>query len=320
MESILKQLTSLRRGNTDYGLAPHKPILLLAVIESFEEGEIEQNWIEITGALLTRFYDLWKLLVKTRNTPNFSLPFYHLRNEKGGFWNLIEYPGKSLPLTKSKSIKSFSALKDYVLAAKLSDEFYYSIVDSASRKILQQAILKSYFPDQSLNKIETTIRYSAEIEAQILYDPSENYARKVVQQFKEETLEAIEEERILRSHIFRKAVLHVYDKQCAISGLKIESSKQTILVDACHIVPFAKTYDDTIHNGIALSPTFHRAFDSGLIAISENYKILVHSQLKDFNPSAGLRQYEQKPILLPKDEKFYPSLDRLEAHRISFGY
>jgi putative restriction endonuclease len=93
MESILKQLTSLRRGNTDYGLAPHKPILLLAVIESFEEGEIELNWIEITEALLTRFYDLWKLLVKTKNTPNFSLPFYHLSNEKGGFRKLIEYPG-----------------------------------------------------------------------------------------------------------------------------------------------------------------------------------------------------------------------------------
>jgi len=320
MESIIKQLTSLRRGNTDYGLAPHKPILLLAVIESFEEGEIEHNWIEITEALLTRFYDLWKLLVKTRNTPNFSLPFYHLSNEKGGFWKLIEYPGKSLPLTKSNSIKSFSALKEVVLAAKLSEEFYYAILDNTSRKVIQQAILESYFPGQSLIKAETTRRYSEEIEAQILYDPSENYARKVVQQFKEETVEAIEEERILRSHIFRKAVLYVYDKQCAISGLKIESSKQTLLVDACHIVPFAKTYDDTIHNGIALSPTFHRAFDSGLIAISNNFKVLVHSQLKDLNPSVGLRQYEQKPILLPKDEKFYPSLDRLEAHRIRFGY
>ena len=320
MESIIKQLTSLRRGNTDYGMAPHKPILLLAVIESYEEGEIELNWIEITEALLTRFYDLWKLLVKTKNTPNFSLPFYHLSNEKGGFWNLIEYPGKSLPLTKSKSIKSFSALKESILAAKLSDEFYYSIVDSTSRKVLQQAILESYFPGQSLNKVETTLRYSEEIEAQILYDPSENYARKVVQKLKEETVEAIEEERILRSHIFRKAVLHVYNKQCAISGLKIESSKQTLLVDACHIVPFAKTYDDTIHNGIALSPTFHRAFDSGLIAISDNYRVLVHGQLIDFNLTSGIRQYENKTILLPKEEKFYPSLDRLGAHRARFGY
>ena len=320
MESIIKQLTSLRRGYTEYGLAPHKPILLLAVIESFEEGEIELNWIEITEALLTRFYDLWKLLVKTRNTPNFSLPFYHLSNEKGGFWNLIEYPGKRLPLTKSNSIKSFSALKDTVLAAKLSEEFYYYISDRTSRTVLQQALIESYFPGQSLNKVETTLRYSQEIEAQILFDPAENYARKVVQQLKEETAEAIEEERILRSHIFRKAVLHVYDKQCAISGLKIESSKQTLLVDACHIVPFSKTYDDTIHNGIALSPTFHRAFDSGLVAISADYKILVHSQLKDYNPLAGIRQFENKPILLPKEEKFNPSLDRLEAHRIRFGY
>jgi putative restriction endonuclease len=320
MESIIKQLTTLRRGNTDYGLAPHKPILLLAVIESFEKGEIENNWIQITDTLLTRFYDLWKLLVVTRNTPNFSLPFYHLSNEKGGFWNLIEYPGKSLSMTKSNSIKSFRALKESVQAAKLSEEFYYSIVDTTSRNILQQALLDAYFPGKSLNETGTNLRYSQEIEAQILYDPSENYARKVVQQFQDETVEAFEEERILRSHIFRKAVLHVYDNQCAISGLKIESSKQTFLIDACHIVPFAKTYDDTIHNGIALSPTFHRAFDNGLIAISDSYKIIVHHHLKDYNPDAGIRQYENKNILLPKDERFYPSLDRLEMHRIRFGY
>jgi len=257
MQSLLKQLTSLRRAPTKFGPAPPKPILLLAVLESFENGEITDNWVEITEVLLTRFYDLWKLLVRTGNTPNFSLPFYHLSHEKGEFWKLIVMPGMPIPTTNSNSIKSFSALKTSVLAAKLSAEFYYEITDSFSRETLKYALLNTYFPDHSESSIKTAIRYSQEIEKQILYDPAENYARRVIKQIEGETIEAKEELLILRSHIFRKAVLEVYGKQCAISGLKIDPIKQTLLLDACHIIPFAQTMDDTIRNGISLSPTFH---------------------------------------------------------------
>ncbi len=263
-------ITSLRRAPTKFGPAPHKPILLLAVLESFEYGEITDNWIEINEALLTRFYDLWKLLVNIGNTPNFSLPFYHLSNDKGEFWNLIVMPGKSIPTTNSHSIKSFSALKNTVLAAKLSPEFYYEILDPLTRETLNQALLDTYFPDYFEKSITDTKRYSQEIETQILYDPYENYVKRIIRQIKEETIEASEELLILRSHIFRKVVLEVYDKQCAISGLKIDPINKTLLIDACHIIPFAQTNDDTILNGITLSPTFHRAFDSGLIAIDDN--------------------------------------------------
>lgn len=320
MDLILKQITSLRQGNTIYGPAPHKPILLLAVLESIEYGEITDNWIEINEALLTRFYDLWKLLVMTGNTPNFSLPFYHLSNEKGEFWKLIVMPGTTIPTTKSNSIKSFSALKTTVLAAELSAEFYFEITDTKTREILKQALLITYFPNYSDKSFLITKRYSQEIESQILYDPAENYARRVIKQIEGETIEAREEELILRSHIFRKAVLEVYGKQCAISGLKIDPIKQTLLIDACHIVPFAQTTDDTIRNGIALSPTFHRAFDNGLITIDDDYRLLVHPKLKDYNPAAGIRQYEHKTIILPKEEQFYPSFQRLAEHRVRFGY
>lgn len=320
MQSILKQITSLRRGNTVYGSAPHKPILLLAVVESFEFGEITDNWIEINEALLTRFYDLWKLLVRTGNTPNFSLPFYHLSNETGELWKLILMPGMSIPISKSNSVKSFSALKSTVLAAKLSNEFYYEIKDALTRETLKQALLNVYFPEYSEKSIITATRYSQEIERQILYDPAENYVRRVTKQIEGETTEAKEEELILRSHIFRKAVLEVYDKQCAISGLKIDPIKETMLIDACHIVPFSQTYDDTIRNGISLSPTFHRAFDNGLVAIDADYRLLVHPRLKDYYPAAGIKQYEHRTIFLPKEWQFYPSLQRLAEHRVRFGY
>jgi len=93
-----------------------------------------------------------------------------------------------------------------------------------------------------------------------------------------------------------------------------------LLVDACQIVPFTQTSDNSIRNGIALSPTLHRAFDNGLIAIDNNYRILIPGKLKDYNPAAGIRQYLGKTILLPLEEQFYPSLKRLAEHRAKFGY
>ncbi len=145
MNFLLKNILSLNQSPTKYGKAPHKPVLLLAVIESFENGEIYGNWIEITDNLLERFHDIWNLLVKTQNIPNFSLPFYHLKNEKGEFWNLKTYPGKEVPSTKSKSIKSFKALTETVAAAQLSNELYTLLIDPVERENLKFAILEKYF-------------------------------------------------------------------------------------------------------------------------------------------------------------------------------
>lgn len=320
MEAILQQVTSLRRANTEFGPAPHKPIMLLAILESFDEREIDSNWIGINEALLIRFYDLWNLLVKTKNAPNFSLTFFHLGNERRGLWNLISIPGKNHITTHKFFYKSIKILKETFLGAQLSDEFYNAVKSQENRDTLKHALLNTYFPKSSARQRDTALRYSKKIEKQILFDAKENYTGTKIRQQHEETIESKEEEIILRNYIFRKAVLETYNNQCAISGLKIESSDEELLVDACHIVPFTHTSDDSIRNGIALSPTLHRAFDNGLIAIDDNYKILVPHKLKDYNPAVGIRQYANRKILLPRDEEFYPSLHRLAEHRVRFGY
>lgn len=320
MEALLQQVTSLRRAITEFGPAPHKPVLLLAILESFDEAEIDQNWIAINEALLTRFYDLWYLLVRTKDAPNFSLTFFHLSNERRGLWNLILLPGKTI-ITKHKlTYKSLKVLKETFLAAKLSEEFYSAITNMANRDLLKAALLNTYFPDYYIHENKRVERYSEEIKKQILYDPSQEYAINIIRHDHKKTIESREEEMILREYIFRKTVLKTYNNQCAVSGLKVESSEEELLVDACHIVPFTQISDDYIRNGIALTPTIHRAFDNGLIAIDDNYRILVQKKLKDYHPSTGILQYANKAILLPRDEKFYPSRRRLAEHRVRFGF
>jgi len=92
------------------------------------------------------------------------------------------------------------------------------------------------------------------------------------------------------------------------------------MVDACHIIPFAETHDDTITNGIALSPTMHRAFDRGMMAVSDGYTILIHNNVRDYSPGNGLIGYQNRLIYLPEYEKFYPSLSRLQEHRDRFSF
>jgi putative restriction endonuclease len=320
MSNYFQHILSLKQGVTKYGKAPHKPVLLLAVIDSFEVEEITENWIEVNDDLLRRFHDVWGLLVKTPHIPTFALPFFHLKNEKGQFWKLITYPGREIPTTKSKSIKSFKALSETVLAAQLSEELFAAFSDSIKREEIKAAILEKYFGIQ-LSQFAQKNTYSSEIRKQILsLDPEQNYSRKVKQTIDEQPKEVRDEFVVLRSSVFRKAILEIYNNQCSVTGLKVADTKNRSLVDACHITPFAETYNDSIRNGLALSPTFHRAFDRGLIAISDNYKVLVHPTLKDYSPVSGIRQYEHREIYLPQESRFYPSLNSLRQHRLRFGF
>ena len=80
---------TLKQGFTQgLGKAPHKPVLLLAVIHGIKTGLITNNKIYITPEIVSYFKSLWNKLVITNHTCNFSLPFYHMSNEKSHFWNI----------------------------------------------------------------------------------------------------------------------------------------------------------------------------------------------------------------------------------------
>jgi len=318
--SLFLQLTSLRQGITKYGLAPHKPILLLAVIDGFEKRYLWGKEVPISEELLTSFHDYWKLLVDTPNDANFSLPFFHLGSEKSGFWKLKPLGDKEIPVTKSNSIKSFRALCETVECAILSVEFVQALQNPVQCNEIKAILIERYFPGKLFQLTKTPVLYSEEVKKDILYDPAENYARKVIRKFEQLNQTEREEEMILRSHIFRKAVLEIYDGRCAISGMKLEFRKSVSMVDACHIIPFADAQGDIISNGIALSPTFHRAFDRGLVSVSNDYRVLVHPRLTDHFPEVGIRQFNHQQLHLPQDSRFYPSPDKFAQHRQRFAF
>jgi putative restriction endonuclease len=94
--------------------------------------------------------------------------------------------------------------------------------------------------------------------------------------------------RIVRNRLFRRLVLHAYDKRSAITGLKLINGGGRAEVDAAHIGPVEASGPDILSNGIALSGTAHWMFDRGLIGLSDDLDILISRQANDPDSIQGL--------------------------------
>jgi len=312
----VKAFTSLRR-DYKFGGAPHKPILLLSVLTLIDEGTVSDNRIYITPELVGQFKSYWNLLVNTPHTPNFSLPFYHLINEKGEYWKLRRKPGIDLPLTVSKSVRSFRSLIESLDYAYLDERLFILLTDQSHREILKQAILEKYFPDRIDKVRNDPVSYLTELEVQFLMEPPQRYLKRLNEINVEN---AREEEVFLRGAVFKREIPKLYNSSCAITRLRVDAVQNISMVDACHIDQFAVSGDDTVQNGIALCPNMHRAFDSGLIAIDSNYRVLVSNTFTESASSHSFYQFEGREILLPNSQQHYPSQEKLEKHRRRFNF
>jgi putative restriction endonuclease len=114
--------------------------------------------------------------------------------------------------------------------------------------------------------------------------------------------------RLSRLGNFRQQVLHAYGDRCAVTRMQLR------LVDAAHILPVgAPGSADDVTNGIALSPTYHRAYDAGLIFLTDDYHMDVNHrrvvELQKANLIGGLQTLRAGlgRILLPPDRRQWPS-------------
>lgn len=306
IEYYIHCLTHLHRAVVKGG-APHKPILLLSVIDSIEQGYITDERIYITPELVTLFQSNWKLRVRSDHVMNFALPFYHMSSEP--FWKLATKPGYEIELTTSRSIKSFNALNRAVDYALIDRDLFILLSDVVAREVLKQSLVEKYFSILKQNG-KGNVEYLYKIKENILHDVRGEYL--IGTQLGEEVAE---EDRFLRNGVFSRTVQEVYNNTCCITGLSISSALNISMLDACHIVPFSKTHNDTIGNGLALCPNLHRAFDRGLITINEDYRVVVSRLFNEQTDcSHSIRQFENKRINLPQEQSYYPNTDNLRWH------
>lgn len=307
--------THLRRDNKNGG-APHKPVLLLSMIRLFETGVFQTNEISILPELVSAFKSNWSKLVTTTHHPIFALPFYHMRSEP--FWQLIAAPGCEIWIESKGSMKTFGNLKTAVEFARIDQELTELLSKPETRDVLKVSVLDEYFRETGSHYGD--FNTGGLPDSSILYESSETYKRKIAELKKRVDENTFQEEVFIRSGLFKREIPKVYYNTCAISGLRIDATSNTSMVDACHIVPFSEGYDDTLVNGIALCPNLHRAFDRGLIAVSDNFKVVVSRQFVENSSVYNLNQFAVKEILLPENPKYYPASENLRHHRKRFGF
>lgn len=67
LERYINSFTRLKRGVTKYGLAPHKPISLLTLVELIDKGLVPDNRFEVdVDLVLIMNMGFWFLLMLTK--------------------------------------------------------------------------------------------------------------------------------------------------------------------------------------------------------------------------------------------------------------
>lgn len=301
------KFTKLRVDRAHGTIAPHKPILLLSVIELIEQGLLTHNRIPLSAELIAAFLKLWQQLGSTTHNADIGMPFFHLRSD--GFWHFKPNSGFEVLLSSpGAKVRSVGALKQSVEYAYLDDDLFKLLQQRVSRNLLINTLLNYWFTDKT-QQLQEVLRVNAfaEFQQELLATGGKVYEESVL---KDET------KTVVRDAAFRKVIISIYEHRCAFCELQILNSLGQNIVDGSHIMPFSQFYDDRIDNGISLCKNHHWAFDKGWFSISDDFAILVKDDLREDAPnSKPMQQFKGDRIHLPDQEQHYPRLDALRWHR-----
>lgn len=315
LDYFIYAFTHLRRDSKKGG-APHKPILLLAIINEYESSRILDNKIFITPELTHSFSIFWNKLVTSEHDQRFALPYFHLTGEKGNWWKLIPNVGCEIWIDNAGSMRSFGNLSAAVSYAEIDQNLALLLLNKDSRAILKQALLKTYFPNSNTEILTDAYdSYDDDLKNEMKEMPG-RYKLRLLNLKKRLDPETYQIEVYNRGKVFRREIVKMYNESCCISGVRVSAPFTITMVDACHIIPFSNSFDNSLTNGIALCPNLHRAFDKGLVSVNENYKVILSESFKE-NPESeySFSKIEGKTILLPADQDFEPSLEAFAWHR-----
>lgn len=136
-----------QRGMT----APHKAMMLVAVMEEVAEGRITNGFVPHNKKMEEAFVRVWKKHVGTSVVfrPSFHNPFFHLSNEP--FWKLM------------KSDEYFFAekytlpqLRKAFYGARIEDELFSFMEETQTRQILIKTLLEKFIPNWKPESDDTT--------------------------------------------------------------------------------------------------------------------------------------------------------------------
>jgi putative restriction endonuclease len=295
--------------------APHKPILLLSVLDLFAQGRITANLIEITPELGELFSAYWSKVMPLERRGNLALPFFHLRSS--GIWHLLPQPGKEAAAEATRQVDTLSQLGKLILGVRLDDDLFALLQVAEPRNALRAILVQTYFAPE----FHADLLALGEINLQAFV-----YSQHLIEQARKQVREIADEDNsyqpVVRDQGFRKAVVRIYDHRCAFCGVRMLTSDGHTAVDAAHIIPWSRSHEtvtftvDDPHNGMALCGLCHWTFDQGLLGVSATYLMLLSGELRIIQNVPGhLQTLEGRSIIGPAEQVLWPHIEALDWHR-----
>jgi putative restriction endonuclease len=313
LEDYLRKFARLRTDSgrdrypsTSCHRAPHKPLLLLSVMDHISEGVITENFIRPTLDLVETFNIYTTLVLPIGWKTSIAHPFPRLQSD--GFWHRITNPGYDP--NKSYNVTSIAKLQEIYAGAQLDEELFLFMVDPVSHLKLRTVLIDTYFAKE----IRPVLLEQSKVNIEAY-----QYSQQLLKELKGGGQPWNEPEKSkIRAQGFRKAIVQLYEHRCAMCGIRMLTPEGHTIVQAAHIRPWTVSYDDLPTNGLALCRLCHWSFDEGLMSIGKNYEVLVSKLVKmDQNIPGHIEIFASRPIFRPSEQFYWPSQDNIAWHRES---
>ena len=288
--------------------APHKPFLLLSILDLISEGLITKEFIEPTFELAETFAGYWQRIMPLGSSGIMAYPFFYMDSEP--FWELVPRPGVKSPT--GKVVSSMKRIKELYLGAELDKELFKLTLMEPLRKRLQTALITTYFaPEiQPVLLEQSQINIEANEYSRSLLETAEPLPAYAVAVGSSET------ENKVRDQGFRKAIVNLYEHRCALCGIRMLTLDGHTVVEAAHIIPWRETKDDKPTNGLSLCRLCHWSFDEGLMGVGKNYEVLISKQVKrEPNFPGHMLTLSDRTIFRPIMKTYWPAQEKIEWHR-----
>ena len=196
-EKWLDRLYNLRRDKSGSHERPHKPALLLSIIDLLDRGVITRNEVPLSDELVATFKRYFAIVRKHNDQPTIQNPFFHLCGDK--FWRLVPATGER-EIYQEGSVSgapSVAELRRRVAYGKFDDGMWRLLSEPVARHQLREALIARYFPDDRDKLAAITAAGGAAEPANALR----------------------EEMPPGRDGAFRRTILEIYDYRCAACGV-----------------------------------------------------------------------------------------------------
>ncbi len=217
------------------GRAPHKPFLILSILDGISEGWIDSPEIVPDQELANHFFEYWDRIMGTDRTTTIALPFFHMNSEP--FWSL-KYKSREKPFTYSPS---WGAVKERIAHAKLDEELFKLFANTNDRDKIRNRLFETYFSDAvavEITKVSNTNSETYQYSEKVLSLAAEPF---IINHTEVHNKHFRDVRKQVRHSGFSKAIRENYSDTCAICGDKVITPGGKTLVEGAHIIPWSES-------------------------------------------------------------------------------